>query len=430
MTGRTTQTDRQPTSAAATAKIGVGLLLTLALLSGIAPFAIDMYLPAFPAMVIELDTTASVIQHSLTAFLIGAGVGQMIFGPLSDRFGRLSPLIAGMVIYLAASAAAALAPTVEFLIVARLVQGIAGAAGMVISRAIVSDLAKGTEAARGLSIVMTVSGIAPVLAPVAGSLLAEPLGWRGLLWIVTALVAIGLIAVFAAVRETRPRAVRETARATASVSPVRALTSRAYLGNMLAFVFAFTTMMAYISASPFLYQGMMGLNQVQYGLAFGINALALMGVGALSARLTRRVHVATLARTGLLLNLGAVIAFAILVFTGVPPIWFALPILVSVAVLGLSFGNATALALAAVPTAAGLGSAILGLLQHVLAGVAAPIVSIGGESTAIPLALTMLATSALANLAFALAGRRRPLQEPDPAVTAMATAAAESQEPV
>ncbi|WP_228549983.1 multidrug effflux MFS transporter [Curtobacterium sp. VKM Ac-2887] len=406
MTRYAKQMDPASTGTMTNARIGVGLLLTLALLSGIAPFAIDMYLPAFPEMVTDLGTTAPVVQLSLTAFLLGAGVGQVVFGPLSDRFGRTSPLIAGMVIYLIASAAAALAPSVEFLIVARLVQGLAAAAGMVISRAIVSDLATGVEAARGLSIIMTVSGIAPVLAPVAGSLLAEPLGWRGLLWIVTALVAIGLVAVFLVVRETNPRAPRTTAagRTAMSGSSKRALTSRVYVGNMLAFVFAFTTMMAYISASPFLYQGMMHLNQVQYGLAFGLNALALLVVGAVSARLTRRVHVATLARSGLLLNLSAVIVFGVLVVTDVPPIWLALPILVSVGALGLSFGNTTALALAAVPTAAGLGSAILGLLQNVFAGVAAPIVSIGGQSTAGPLAITMLVTSALANLAFAFAG--------------------------
>ncbi|WOF22837.1 multidrug effflux MFS transporter [Microbacterium betulae] len=413
MTPRT-QSDQHSTTTA-TARIGIGLMLTLALLSGIAPFAIDMYLPAFPEMVAELDTTASGVQLSLTAFLVGAGVGQVIFGPLSDRFGRLGPLVAGMLIYLAASVATALAPTVEFLIGARLVQGLAGAAGMVISRAIISDLAKGVEAARGLSVVMTVSGIAPVLAPVAGSLLTEPIGWRGLMWVVTGLVAIGLIAVFLSVRETRPRTVRDAARQGPKTSPVRALTSRAYLGNMLAYVFAFTTMMAYISASPFLYQGMMGMDQVQYGLAFGLNALALMLVGALSARLTRRFHVAALARTGLLLNLASVAVFAVLVFTGAPAIWLTVPILVSVGVLGLSFGNATALALAAVPAAAGLGSAILGLLQHVFAGIAAPIVSIAGETTAVPLAITMLVTSALANIAFAVARGADPRHSAAPA---------------
>ncbi len=386
--------------------------MALALLAGIAPFATDMYLPAFPDMVGDLSTTAAGVQLSLTTFLVGAGLGQLVFGPLSDRVGRRGPLLVGMVLYLVASAAAALAPSIAVLVVARLVQGAAGAAGMVISRAIITDLAKGVAAARAMSIVMLISGVAPVLAPVAGSVLTGPVGWRGLLWIVTGLVAVGLVATLLVVRETHPHAARAPERRPDRASKAAELTSRAYLGNMLAFVLAFTTMMAYISASPFLYQTLIGLTEVQYGLVFGLNALALMIVGGLSARLTRRFRVQAIARTGLRLCLAAVVAFGVLAVAGVPPLWLAVPILLAVGSLGLVFGNTTALALAAVPAAAGLGSAILGMLQHVLAGAVAPIVSIGGGTTALPLALTMLVTSLGANAAFA--ATRRAGRSPGP----------------
>ncbi len=381
--------------------IGAGLLIALSLLAGIAPFATDMYLPAFPDMVGELSTTAAGVQLSLTAFLIGAGLGQLVFGPLSDRIGRRRPLLVGMVLYLVASAAAALATSIAVLIVARLIQGGAGAAGMVISRAIITDLAKGVAAARAMSVVMLISGVAPVLAPVVGSALVNPLGWRGLLWIVTGLVGVSLVATLLVVRETHPHAARTREHRPDRAAKVAELTSRAYVGNMLAFVLAFTAMMAYISASPFLYQVKIGLSAVQYGLVFGLNALALMVVGALSARLTRRFRVEDIARTGLRLSLAAVVAFGILAVTAVPPLWLAVPILFAVGSLGLVFGNTTALALTAVPAAAGLGSAILGMLQHILAGAVAPIVSIGGGTTALPLALTMLVASVGANVAFA-----------------------------
>lgn len=384
------------------ARIGIALLLTLALLTGTAPFAIDLYLPAFPEMVEDLATTSAGVQLSLTTFLIGAGVGQLIFGPLSDRFGRRGPLVVGMGLYLGASVAVALAPTSALFVCGRFVQGLAGAAGIVISRTIIIDRARGAQAARYMSIVMLVSGIAPVIAPIVGSVLVSPLGWRGLMWIVAGLVGIGLVAVLLFVQETRPRTISDPGRGAPKVSTANALISRVYLGNMLAFVFAFATMMAYISASPFLYQSMMGLDEVGYGLMFGLNALALVIVGAVSARLTQRFRVATLARTGLLSNLAAIVVFTTLVLMGVNPIWLAAPILVAVGSLGLVFGNTTALALAAVPAAAGLGSALLGMLQHLLAGAVAPLTGIAGEHTALPLALTMLVASASANLAFAI----------------------------
>lgn len=380
--------------------------MTLSLLAGIAPFATDMYLPAFPEMVSDLATTPAGVQLSLTTFLIGAGLGQLIFGPLSDRFGRRRPLIIGMVIYLAASALSALAPTIGVLLTARLFQGLAGAAGMVISRSIITDITTGKRAAQAMSVIMLISGVAPVLAPVSGSILVGPLGWRGLLWIVTVLVAIGLVATVLVIDETHSHTA--PAPNAPHASPLSDLTSRAYLGNMLAYVFAFTSMMAYISASPFLYENMMGLSQTEYGLMFGVNAFALMIVGGLSARLARRFRPEALARTGLQLNLCSVIAFVVLVVAAVPRIWLALPILTAVASLGLSFGNTTALALAAVPTSSGLGSAVLGALQHLFSGAIAPIVGIGAGTTAMPLALGMLASSVIANVALATAKSSRP----------------------
>lgn len=389
--------------------IGVGLLVVLALLSALAPFATDLYLPAFPVMTIDLDSSATSVQLTLTSFLVGIALGQLIFGPLSDRIGRLRPLVIGAAICIAASVVAAVAPTVGVLIAARFVQGLSGAAGMVIGRAIISDLATGQAAARAFSVMMLVGGVAPVMAPFVGSLLVAPIGWRGILWVVMGLAAVMLLAVAIVVRETHTSARRSLARVDRARigSPVRALASRTYLGNTFAFGFAFSAMMAYISASPFVYQVMLRLDAVQYGVLFGINALGLVAVTALSAKLTSRFSVRNLLGVGLLVLLATTIVLVVIVVVGAPMWLIPIPIFVAVSSLGLVLGNATALALSAVPRAAGSASAFLGALQFGLAAVVSPLVSIGGEDTALPLALTMTIVSAVALLSFVAARPRR-----------------------
>ena len=388
--------------------ITTGLLLVLGLLSAVAPFATDLYLPAFPQMTGELQASATTVQLTLTAFLVGVTAGQLVFGPLSDRFGRVPPLIAGAVLCVLASAAAVLAPNVGVLVVARLLQGLGGAAGMVIGRAVISDLATGKPAARAFSLMMIVGGVAPVVAPLLGGLLTGPIGWRGLLGIVLGLSVLMLVAVLAVVRETHLRSHRDALRAERQGpgSPLRALRSRTFLGYTAVFGFAFAVMMAYISASPFLYQDMLGLGTVGYGIAFGLNALALMGISVLSAKLTATRSVVGVLTLGIVLVLASTVAFGLLVATGAPEFWLAVPLFTAVGSLGLVLGNATALALGAVPSSAGSASAVLGALQFGLAALVSPLVSIGGSDTAAPLAIVMLAAAVVAVLAL-LAARGR-----------------------
>jgi len=394
--------------------ITTGLLLVLGLLSAVAPFATDLYLPAFPQMTGELHASATTVQLTLTAFLVGVTAGQLVFGPLSDRFGRVPPLLAGAALCVLASAAAVLAPNVGVLVVARLLQGLGGAAGMVIGRAVISDLATGKPAARAFSLMMIVGGVAPVVAPLLGGLLTGPIGWRGLLTIVLGLSVLMLVAVLAVVRETHLRSRRDALRAErqGSGSPLRALRSRTFLGYTAVFGFAFAVMMAYISASPFLYQDMLGLGTVGYGLAFGLNALALMGISILSAKLTATRSVTGVLTVGIALVLASTVAFALLVVTGAPVFWLAVPLFTAVGSLGLVLGNATALALGAVPSAAGSASAVLGALQFGLAALVSPLVSIGGEGSAAPLAIVMLASAVAAAVALAVARGRTRVSDP------------------
>jgi DHA1 family bicyclomycin/chloramphenicol resistance-like MFS transporter len=385
--------------------ISTALLLVLGLLSAVAPFATDLYLPAFPQMTTELQTSATTVQLTLTAFLVGVTAGQLVFGPLSDRFGRVPPLVAGAVLCVLASAAAVLAPTVGVLVAARLLQGLGGAAGMVISRAVISDLATGKPAARAFSLMMIVGGVAPVVAPLLGGLLTGPIGWRGLLAVVLGLSVVMLVAVLAVVRETHLRERRDALRAErrSSGSALRALRSRTFLGYTAVFGFAFAVMMAYISASPFLYQEMIGFSTVQYGIAFGVNALALMSVSVLSAKLTERRSVRGVLALGIVLVLASTVAFALLVAAAAPVVLLAVPLFTAVGSLGLVLGNATALALGAVPAAAGTASAVLGALQFGLAALVSPLVSVGGTTTAAPLAVVMLVAAVIAVVALLVA---------------------------
>ncbi|GFM16302.1 MULTISPECIES: multidrug effflux MFS transporter [Mycobacteriaceae] len=390
--------------------LSAGLLITLALLSAVAPFATDLYLPAFPAMVTDLHTSPTAVQLTLTAFLLGLASGQLVFGPLSDRFGRVRPLVIGAAVCVLASLAAVLAPSVEVLVAARFAQGLTGAAGMVIGRAIISDLATGRDAARAFSLMMIVAGVAPIVAPLAGGFLVEPLGWRGALAVILGLVVLMLVAVLAVVRETHTseRRARLRDQTAAAGSPLRELAGRSYLGNLIAFGFAFAVMMAYISASPFVYQTMMGLSSAEYGMMFGVNAFGLLLMSALSARWTARAEPRALARAGLVVIVVSSVVVWALAISPAPAGWLALPLFTAVAAMGLIFGNTTALALSAAPRAAGTASAALGATQFLLAALVSPLVSIGGEHTAQPLAVVMVVASVLACAGFALA---RPASE-------------------
>lgn len=393
------------------------LLFVLGLLAAIAPFATDMYLPTLPTMAKDLATSASGVQLTLTGFLAGVALGQLVFGPLSDRLGRRLPLVGGALVCVVASGVAALAPNLAVLIAARFVQGFTGAAGMVIGRAVISDVAEGRGAARGFNLMMVVVGVAPIVAPLAGSLLAAPLGWRGILWTVCGLATLMLIGSVTFVRESHPRERREHAKTlrTEAGSVVGDLRSRAFIGNLLVVGFAFAALMAYISASPFVFQVMAGISPVGYALIFGGGAFASVITGVVSARLTASHAVDRLLRGGLAVFVGATLAFLALALLGVPALWFALPLIVSLSGLSFVLGNATSLALAAVPRASGTASAIIGALQFALGATVSPLVSIAGEHTAVPFAVIMT-TAALVSAGAFVIGRPQTGAQPHRAI--------------
>ncbi|MEU3647385.1 multidrug effflux MFS transporter [Lentzea sp. NPDC034063] len=393
--------------------IPVPLLLVLALLASVAPFGIDLYLPAFPRMAVELGTSDTAIQLTLTMFLLGLATGQLVFGPVSDRWGRRGPLLIGSALFVAASLLAAVAPTIAILLVARLVQGVSAAAGMVIGRAIIADLTTGRAAARAFSLMMTVTGVAPVVAPLLGSLMVDGIGWRGVLFVLAGLAVAMLAGSTALVRETHPRELRGTAHG----GGFRSLGKRAYLTATATFVLSFAVLMAYISASPFLYQVVIGLSPVGYGALFAFNALGLIVSSTVASRLLLRRSPRQILAIGTTWLLTAAATLLLLALLPINAGWLVVPIFFLVPALGFIAGPATGLALDAVRGAAGTGSAVLGASQFALAAVVSPLVSVGDGHSAVPMAITIAVLAVLAVSAYRLLARTPQTQSDGNALT-------------
>jgi DHA1 family bicyclomycin/chloramphenicol resistance-like MFS transporter len=390
-------------SLAARAPLGVWIC-ALALLTAIAPLATDMYLPALPEVAAELGTTASNVQLTLTGFLVGLATGQLVIGPLSDAWGRRRLLLGGTALCLVATAACIVAPTIGVLVVARFLQGFGGAAGIVLSRAMIVDRTTGSRTVRLFSLMMAINGIAPVVAPLLGSALLGIGSWRVIFAALTALTLLMAVGAFVAVPETLPpeRRVRGGLRATGR--DVRsALTRPRYVGFTLAFAFAFATMFTYISGSPFVLQDALGLSSGAYALAFGANAAGLIGASIVNAQLAGRVdaqRVLGIATTALVVL--SVVLLGIVV-TG-PSLWPVLVVLfLSLTSLGFIMGNASALASREVRDIAGTGSALLGALQFSLGALVSPLV---GSSPLVMAAVMVVASLLSLGTQIAL-GRRR-----------------------
>jgi MFS transporter, DHA1 family, multidrug resistance protein len=385
------------------ARVRLPLLLVLASLAAVAPVATDLYLPGFPAIGTSLGAGPSGVQLTLTSFLVGLALGQLVMGPLSDRYGRRAPLVASATVCVVAGVVCAVAPSLPVLVVARAVQGFAGAGGMVIGRAVIADVVTGRAAARAFTLMLTVGGIAPVLAPLVGGLLADPVGWRGMLWTVAGLCAAMLVAVLVVLDETHPPERRSTGESSALADMRSVIAHRAYRGPVLVFACSFGVMMAYISASPFVYQGVVGLSEVQYGVAFGLNAAGLIAAGYVSSKLVDRWSPATILRACIGVQLLATLSFVALAAAGAPTWTYPVAIFVAVLSNGGIMGNAAALAMAEVRPVAGAGSAVMGFSQFALGALVSPLVGLGGDDSALVPALVMAGASVLGFTASRLA---------------------------
>jgi MFS transporter, DHA1 family, multidrug resistance protein len=396
----------------------LALLAVLGSLTAVGPLSVDMYLPAFPRIAGGFDASAAEVQLSLTACMVGLGGGQLLAGPLSDRWGRRRPVLVGTAAYAVASALCALAPSIGALVGLRLIQGLAGAVGVVVSRAVIRDLYSGVAAAKYFSRLTVVFGLAPVAAPLLGASVLRFTSWRGVFAVLAAIGVLIFVGVARLLPETLPAerrspgGLRDTARAAKALAA-----DRRYVGFALAQALAFGSMFAYIAGASFVIQEVYGASAQTYALMFGVNALGLVLLSQVNARLLDRFAASTLLGAALLVNLAATAGLVLV--AGLQSL-AALGVLlfVAVATLGMVMPNGTSLALDGHPQRAGTAAALLGAGQFTVGALVAPLVGVAGEGSARPMALVMAACSVLAIGAFASgapARARRASPAPEPA---------------
>lgn len=382
--------------------------LLLGGLTAFGPLSIDMYLPALPTMTSALSTTDAMLQLTLTTFVIGLAAGQLIVGPLSDTFGRRMPLLAGVAIYVGASVVAALSPSVEVLIAARFVQALGAAAGIVTARATVRDLFSGTAMTKFFSMLMLVVGCAPILAPIIGGQILNWTSWRGVFWLLTAFGALLFVVIAFALPEPLPRR-RRSAAGMASVLRTYGtlLRERSFLGYALTSGLIFAALFAYISGSSFVLQGIYGLSAQEYSFVFGAGGIGIVVMGQINGRIVGRFTERSLLATGVSVAALGSCCMVLAAVLGLGMIALLVPLIFVVSCVGLIMPNSMSLALANHPNTAGSASALLGVLQFAVGGISAPLVSLGGKDTAVPMAVTMAAFALAALLAFYTLTRSR-----------------------
>jgi DHA1 family bicyclomycin/chloramphenicol resistance-like MFS transporter len=378
-----------------------GFVVLLGALTAMGPLAVDMYLPSLPTIGAELHASPSATQWTVAAFLAGMALGQLLYGPASDRFGRKPPVLVGVAVYVAGSLACALAVSVPMLIAARFVQALGACSGAVVARAVVRDRFDHVETARMLALMMLIMGLAPILAPLAGGALLGLVGWRAIFLVMAGFgVALGVCLQWR-LRETRSAEAAAHAR---SENPLRAyiglLRHRRLLGYALAGALNGALLFTYISSSPDLLIGAYGIPPWAFGWVFGLNAIGVIGANQVNRQLLRRRTPDEVLAPAGLVCLGLCVMLVLAALTGFGGRWSVLPLLFLVlASYGFMQGNTMAGALNVDPRRAGSISALMGALGFAAGAVAAWGAAALHDGTALPMALVMLGAAAGSALA-------------------------------
>ena len=383
--------------------------LLLGTLAAMGPLTIDMYLPSFPAIVDSFDTTASLVQVSLTASLLGIGLGQLIIGPMSDIRGRKKPLLIALIVYFISSLLCAFAPSIGFFIAARFIQGLAASAGIVLSRAVVRDVYSGRELTKFFALLMLINNLAPILAPVLGGGILAFTNWTGVFMVLSMIGFLLFIIVLWRMDETLPVDMRVPSNLSHTLKNfLSLLKNRQFMGYALSQGFIMAGIFAYVAGTPFVYQNIYGVSPQMFSLLFGMNGFGLV-IGALVVgRLTGIVSEKRFLELGLLISLtsGTLLLIAIL-FNG-PLLTIIIPIFFFVASIGVISTSSFSLAMESQGHIAGSASALLGLLPFILGAITAPLVGIAGEGTAIPMGVIIFASALIAVLSYyGLAGNKK-----------------------
>lgn len=381
----------------------VFLLILLGMLTAFGPFVTDMYLPSLPSMGEYFSTSSSMIQLGLTTSMIGLAVGQIFFGPLSDRYGRRLPLLSGMWLFIVSTLLCLFSQTIEQFVAFRLLQGIAGAGGIVISRSVATDKYSGHELAKMLAVIGAINGVVPVAAPIVGGVLTDAIGWKGIFWVLFVLGLV-LLACCMRFRESLPvekRSAEKWSDTFRSFGVV--LRDKRYVCYVLQMAFAQGVLFANIASSPFIIQQHYGFSAFTFSLFFGINALAIGIAAALSVKF-RRQESSTLAGCCGMVVAAVLQCWALMsdcsfwVYEGL--------MLVLLSSMGMTFTSSTALAMESQRENSGTASALLGALCFAAGGIVSPLVGLGNILSSTGVAFLVCACCSLLCMLVAL-GRRR-----------------------
>lgn len=378
----------------------VTYVLILGALTGLGPFTVDLYLPAFPEIQQDFTVDAAVVQLTLTGTMVGFAIGQLIVGPLSDRFGRRWPLILATLLHIAASIGIALSASILLLGILRVVQGFGAAAGGVVAMAMVRDLFTGRVLIRMFSRLALVNGLAPVIAPVLGSWLLTITSWRGIFWVLAGYGALISLMVILFIKETLPPERREKQQKSLRQRYSALFHDRVYVGTVLIAGMTFTGLFAYLSTAPFLFQQVYGFSPQQFGTLFAINSLAIIIGVQTSSRLMDRFAVGPqwilAGTTASQIILGMIIALNGVLGLGM---WgTAIPLWFFVLACGFAFPAQQVMALSRHGEQAGTAASILGAMNFGLAGLLSPIIGFLGVDSSLPMAGMMVCAAVLGSV--------------------------------
>lgn len=387
------------------------LLLILGGLSAFGPLAIDLYLPAFPAIARSFGTDTEHVQLSLAAYFIGLALGQLFYGPLADRFGRRPPLLFGLGLFTLASLACALAPSMEWLIAARFAQALGGCAGMVVNRAVVRDMCTPIEAARAFSQLMLVMGVAPILAPLAGGWMLLLGGWQVIFAFLTVFAGAFSLLVFFRLPETLRADAPRSELSSALGRYGRLLKEPEFMFHALTGGVAMAGMFAYIAGSPYVFIELYDVPVAHYGWFFGMNSAGFVLAAQVNGRLLRRRTPLMLLKTTTVLFMLSTVALSMVAWFEFTALWpLLVPLFLCMAFLALVLPNSSASALAGQGHQAGIASALMGTLQFTIAGIVSALVGVLHDGSALPMT-GMITLCGVTSAVMALLARRVSLKK-------------------
>lgn len=376
------------------------LTVLLAALTGIGPLTTDMYLPSLPEIASDLGATTAQTQLTISTYLIGFAIGQVIWGPFADRHGRKVVMLTAIAIYIAATVAASLAPSIEVLIVARAMQGVGGSGGIVLARAVVRDLYSGARAGREMSVIGAVMALAPVVAPAIGGLLETAFGWRSTFYLLTMGGILLALTVWGLLPETLKIRAAEPVSPGSILRTFRVLVkSPSYLAHTVLAVLSFAGLFAWISGSSFILQGLHGLSAFAFGMAFAVGSAGYMAGTVLAARIVAPLGLdRTMGVGSALLAAGGLCMVAAIAADYASAVTLVASVAIYLAGMGLVLPQAAAGALTPFPERAGAASSLLGFFQQSIAAIVGIAVGLALGTTAWPMAIAIASVGCLALL--------------------------------